>query len=140
AASAVAIATATKRSSCHPEEERRRIQSHQLTTLDPSQAQDDNQATSTVAPASRSLPAAASAASLATASRTGLGAASTRSLASLRPRLVSSRTTLITSIFLAPKSFSTTSNSVCASAGAAAAAAPSPPTAAPAAAGAATAA
>ena len=53
------------------------------------------------------------------------GALSTSSLASLRPRLVISRTTLITSSFLAPKDLRTTSNSVFSSAaGAAAPAAP----------------
>src|SRR4051812_7639897 len=52
--------------------------------------------TSTEAPASVSLVLAASAASLVAFSRTGLGAPSTRSLASFRPRLVSSRTTLMT--------------------------------------------
>lgn len=43
--------------------------------------------------------AAFSAASLATFSRTGFGVPSTRSLASLRPSEVSSRTTLMTWIF-----------------------------------------
>jgi hypothetical protein len=71
---------------------------------------------------------------LATFSLTALGAPSTRSLASLRPRPVSSRTTLITWIFFSPAALRTTSNSVCSSAAAA------PPAAAPAAAGAATAA
>src|SRR5581483_7764087 len=81
--------------------------------------------TSTVAPASRSFAAAASASSFGTDSLTGFGAASTRSLASFRPRLVSSRTALMTLILFAPKFVSTTLNSVCSSAGAAAAA-PSP--------------
>ena len=58
--------------------------------------------TSTEAPASSSLALAASAASLLAFSRTGFGAPSTRSLASLRPRLVSSRTALMTWIFWAP--------------------------------------
>src|SRR6202008_1213039 len=51
---------------------------------------------STLAPASSSFFFAASASALFTPSLTGLGAPSTRSLASFRPRLVSSRTALIT--------------------------------------------
>jgi len=51
---------------------------------------------STVAPAPSSCAFAFSASSLDTFSKTGLGAASTRSLASLSPRLVSARTSLIT--------------------------------------------
>src|SRR3984893_2532776 len=43
------------------------------------------------------------AAILLTPSLTGLGAASTRSLASLRPRLVIARTSLITLIFFSPE-------------------------------------
>ena len=54
---------------------------------------------------------------------TGLGAPSTRSLASLRPRLVSSRTTLMTWIFLSPAAMRMTSNSSCSSAASAAGAA-----------------
>ena len=54
---------------------------------------------------------------------TSLGAASTRSLASLRPRPVAARTTLMTLILLAPKASRTTSNSVLAATGSAAAAA-----------------
>ncbi|AGZ39179.1 50S ribosomal protein L7/L12 [Actinoplanes friuliensis DSM 7358] len=57
-----------------------------------------------------------------TPSRIALGAASTASLASLRPRPVSSRTTLMTWIFLPPSPSRTTSNesfSASASAGAA---------------------
>src|SRR5207302_433969 len=57
----------------------------------------------------------------------GLGALSTKSLASFKPKLVTSRTALITLILLAPTSFSTTLNSVFSSAGAAPAAAPAPP-------------
>src|SRR2546430_15314579 len=53
----------------------------------------------------------------------GFGAPSTRSFASLRPRLVTSRTALITLILLAPTAVSTTLNSVFSSAGAAPAAA-----------------
>src|SRR5215218_425493 len=90
--------------------------------------------TSTLAPASSSFALAALASSLDTASLTAFGAASTRSLASLRPRLVSSRTALITWILFAPASVSTTSNSVFSSSASAAAAAPPAAGAAPAAA------
>src|SRR5690606_16148410 len=83
---------------------------------------------STVAPASTSFARAASASSLLTPSLTGFGAASTRSLASFRPRLVSSRTTLMTWILFAPALDRITSNSDFSSA--AAGAAPSPPAAA----------
>ncbi len=51
---------------------------------------------SALAPASSRRALAASASSLVTPSRTAFGAASTTSLASLRPRLVSSRTALMT--------------------------------------------
>src|SRR5690348_13177427 len=88
--------------------------------------------TSTVAPASSSCFLILAASSCVTPSLTGLGAPSTRSLASLRPRPVIARTTLITWIFLSPAPWRTTSNDVFSSA----APAPSPP---PAAAGAATA-
>src|SRR5206468_6225081 len=81
---------------------------------------------STVAPASSSFFFTAAASSLPMFSFTGLGAPSTRSLASLRPRPVSSRTVLITLIFDAPASFSTTVNSVFSSASAGAAP-PAPP-------------
>jgi hypothetical protein len=54
------------------------------------------------------------------ATLTGFGAPSTRSLASLRPRPVMARTSLMTSIFLSPTAASTTVNSVFSSAGAAA--------------------
>src|SRR4029453_14670824 len=70
---------------------------------------------STAAPAASSCSLALSAASLLTFSRTGFGAESTRSLASLRPRLVRARTSLITWIFLSPAPVRTTSNSVCSS-------------------------
>src|SRR3954452_770787 len=76
-------------------------------------------------PASSSWALMESASSRATASLTGLGAPSTRSFASLRPRFVIARTTLITWIFLSPAAVRTTSNSDCSSA-----AAPSPPAAA----------
>src|SRR5512136_275880 len=81
--------------------------------------------TSTPAPAVSSLALASAAASLLTALNTVCGAPSTMSLASFKPSVgISWRTTLITSIFFAPPSFRTTSNSVFSSTGAAAAAAP----------------
>jgi hypothetical protein len=82
--------------------------------------------TVTVAPAASRAALAFSAASLATFSRTGLGAPSTRSLASLRPRLVRLRTSLMTWIFLSPAASRTTSNSSC-SAAASAVSPPPPP-------------
>jgi hypothetical protein len=81
---------------------------------------------STVAPASTNFFLIASASSLLTPSLMGLGAPSTRSFASLRPRLVTSRTALITLILLPPTSVRTTENSVFSSAGAAAAPAGAP--------------
>ena len=54
---------------------------------------------STEAPASSSSAFSLSASSLLTPSLMAFGAPSTRSLASLRPRLVAARTTLITAIF-----------------------------------------
>ena len=78
----------------------------------------------TVAPASSSSFLSFSASSLEMPVLISLGAASTRSLASLRPRAVAARTTLMTLILLAPIASSVTSNSVlgaAASAGAAAA-------------------
>src|SRR5205823_4489152 len=83
--------------------------------------------TSTVAPASVNFFLMFSASSLDTPSFTVLGAPSTRSLASFKPRLVTSRTALITLILFAPTSLRTTANSVFSSAGAAAAPAPAPP-------------
>src|SRR5690348_7013017 len=83
--------------------------------------------TSTTAPASVNFFLMFSASSLETPSLIGLGAPSTRSLASFRPRLVTSRTALMTLILFAPTSFSMTLNSVFSSAGAAPAAAPAPP-------------
>src|SRR5699024_11301381 len=66
----------------------------------------------TFAPASSSLALAASASSLEAPSSRAFGAASTSSLASFRPRPeTTSRTTLMTPIFLAPASSRTTSNS-----------------------------
>src|SRR3989440_1186504 len=83
---------------------------------------------STLAPASSNFFLIAAASSLLTPSLTVFGAPSTRSLASFRPRLVTSRTALITLILLPPTSVSTTENSVFSSAGAAPpAAAPPPP-------------
>src|SRR6202035_2471515 len=79
---------------------------------------------STVAPASSNFFLTASASSFETASLTVAGADSTRSLASFKPRLVTSRTALMTLIFFSPAAFSTTSNSVFSSTGAAAAAPP----------------
>src|SRR6201996_8995737 len=81
--------------------------------------------TVTEAPAPSRAALAFSAASLLTFSRTVFGAPSTRSLASLRPRLVSVRTSLMTWIFLSPAASRTTSNSSCSSA-ASASAAPAP--------------
>src|SRR5947208_16483097 len=82
---------------------------------------------STVAPASANFFLMVSASSLLTPSLTVLGAPSTRSLASFRPRLVTSLTALMTLILLPPTSVRTTVNSVFSSAGAAAAAPPPPP-------------
>ncbi len=79
---------------------------------------------SMVAPASSNFFLTAAASSLETPSLTVAGADSTRSLASLRPRLVTSRTALMTLIFLSPAALRITSNSVCSSTGAAAAAPP----------------
>src|SRR5579884_3220269 len=78
---------------------------------------------STVAPASSSWDLIDFASSSFTPSLTVLGAPSTRSFASLRPRPVTARTTLITWIFWPPALESTTSKEVFSSA----AAAPSPP-------------
>src|ERR1700739_1099590 len=83
---------------------------------------------STLAPASSNFFLMEAASSLFTPSLTVFGAPSTRSLASFRPRLVTSRTALLTLILLPPTSLSTTENSVFSSAGAAPpAAAPPPP-------------
>src|SRR5207245_4801083 len=65
-----------------------------------------------------------SASSWGTPSLTGFGAESTRSLASLRPRPVRARTTLITWIFWPPAAVRTTSNAVFSSAAAPSPAAP----------------
>src|SRR3982750_3277414 len=78
---------------------------------------------STLAPASSSCFLILAASSLFTSAFTSLGAPSTRSLASLRPRPVIARTSLITLIFLSPASVRTTVNSVFSTAGAAPAAA-----------------
>src|SRR5436190_14908514 len=82
---------------------------------------------STFAPAFSSWALTFSASSLLTPSLTGFGAPSTRSLASLRPRPVMARTSLMTSIFLSPAAARTTVNSVFSSAGAAAAPPPAGP-------------
>src|ERR1700686_4666289 len=76
---------------------------------------------STLAPAFSSWALTFSASSLDTPSLTFFGAPSTKSLASLRPRPVSARTSLMTSIFFSPAPISTTVNSVFSSTGAAAA-------------------
>src|SRR5690606_30283329 len=81
----------------------------------------------TFAPASSSFFLISSASSLEMPSLTAFGAASTRFFASARPSEVTSRTTLITLIFFAPASVSSTVNSVCSSTAAAGAAAPPPP-------------
>lgn len=80
--------------------------------------------TSTDAPASTNLAFAASASSFATPSLTAFGAPSTRSFASFRPRLVNSRTALMTWILFAPAPVRITSNSVCSTAASAGAASP----------------
>ncbi|EON90585.1 50S ribosomal protein L7/L12 [Marinobacter lipolyticus SM19] len=78
----------------------------------------DSYLSSTEAPASSSFFLASSASSLLAASLITEGALSTISLASFRPRPVSSRTALITFTFFSPGPVSTTSNSVCSSAAA----------------------
>src|SRR5580658_6357125 len=87
----------------------------------------NNYLISTLAPASSNFFLMVAASSLLTPSLTVLGAPSTRSLASFKPRLVTSRTALMTLILLPPTSVSTTVNSVFSSAGAAPPAAPPPP-------------
>src|SRR6516225_866211 len=81
---------------------------------------------STLAPASSNFFLMVAASSLVTPSFTVLGAPSTRSFASFRPRLVTSRTALMTLILLPPTSVRTTENSVFSSDGAAAPAAAPP--------------
>src|SRR5947209_3787258 len=76
------------------------------------------------APASFSFFSTPSASSRLTPCLTGLGAWSTRSLASLSPSPVISRTTLMTPILASPAAVKTTWNSVCSASGAAAAAPP----------------
>ena len=78
-----------------------------------------NYLTSTLAPTSSSLALISSASSLVAPSLTALGALSTTSFASLSPRPVISRTTLITLIFWSPADARITSNSVCSSTAAA---------------------
>src|SRR5690606_41720501 len=67
---------------------------------------------STFAPASSNFFWMAAASSFDTPSLIGFGTDSTRSLASFRPRLVTSRTILMVLILLPPTSVSTASNSV----------------------------
>src|SRR6266702_3314148 len=81
---------------------------------------------STLAPALSSFFLSSSASALAMPALTSLGAASTRSFASLRPRPVIARTSLITLILFGPASARTTVNSVFSSTGAAAAPPPPP--------------
>src|SRR5829696_6245515 len=81
---------------------------------------------STLAPASWSSFWSFSPSSRSTPSLTGLGASSTSALASLRPRPVAARTTLITWIFLSPAPVRTTSKAVCSSASSAGSPAPAP--------------
>src|SRR4029079_18049354 len=81
---------------------------------------------STVAPAASSFFLSSSASALATPSFTGLGAPSTRSLAFFSPSPVIARTSLMTSIFLAPIAARTTVNSSFSTAAAGAAAPPAP--------------
>ena len=64
----------------------------------------------TEAPASSNLALSSSASAAATPSLITFGAPSTSSLASLRPRPVISRTTLITPTFLSPAAVNSTSN------------------------------
>ena len=90
----------------------------------PSPARSSNYLTSTLAPASSSFFLRSAASPLETASLTAFGAPSTRSLASLRPRPVMARTSLMTLILLAPASTRITSNSVFSSSAAAGAAPP----------------
>src|SRR3954447_1944699 len=81
---------------------------------------------STLAPCSSRAVLIFSASSFVTPSLIGLGDASTRSLASLSPRPVSSRTTLMTGILLGPISVRVAVNSVCSSGAAAASVEPPP--------------
>ena len=82
---------------------------------------------STVAPTSSNFFFMAAASSFESPSLTTLGAPSTRSLASFRPRFVTSRTTLMTLIFLSPAPVRWTANSVFSSSAAGAPAAAPPP-------------
>src|SRR5699024_3719100 len=77
-----------------------------------------NYLSSTPAPTSSNFSLSSSASSLASPSLITLGAPSTSSFASLSPRPVASRTTLMTLILDEPASVSSTSNSVCSSAAA----------------------
>src|SRR5262249_32368286 len=82
---------------------------------------------STFAPASSNFFLIEAASSLFTPSLTVLGAPSTRSLASFKPRLVTSRMALMTLILLAPTSVRTTVNSVFSSGGGGVTPPPPPP-------------
>src|SRR6204780_173726 len=79
---------------------------------------------STFAPAFSRAALILAASSLLTPSLTVLGAPSTRSLASLRPRAVMARTSLMTLIFFSPAAVRITANSVFSAAAAGAPAAP----------------
>ena len=80
-------------------------------TIDGNVARGNAYLISDCAPASSSFALTASASSLSTPSLTNTGADSTRSLASLRPRLVSERTSLMTWILADPGAVRTTSKS-----------------------------
>src|ERR1700730_8855125 len=92
-----------------------------LPNIKPPKQQSRDHLNSTLAPAFSSAVLTFSASSLVTPSLTGLGAASTRSFASFKPSPVTARTSLMTSIFLAPMAARITANSICSSAGAGAA-------------------
>src|SRR5436190_3214284 len=81
---------------------------------------------STVPPASSSSCLSLSASSFSMPSLTGFGASSTSAFASLRPRPVAARTTLITWIFLSPDAARITSTAPCSSACSPAPSAPPP--------------
>ena len=91
-------------------------------------AKNCNYLSSTLAPSASSFAFISSASALLAASLRTVGVFSTASLASLRPRPVNSRTTLMTLIFLSPLEVRTTWNSVFSSTAAAATAAPAPAT------------
>src|SRR6188508_1797488 len=117
-------ALAGTRLTCQPGRSDRRSGMRLRVIPGPRSPTPDRYLISTLAPTSSNFFLIAFASSLGIASLMALGAASTRSLASLRPRLVTSRTTLITLILFAPTSVRVIVNSVFSSAGAAAPAAP----------------